>query len=351
LIKRKGVKKTGSTYSKSSNLKQLYWLLGVLISLLILAKVISFFLALNLPISFKPIGPVFNWDQKSTVNLVFVSTNKTSETEQSLVSYNPKEQKITILEISPQTYGELPRGYGSWKIGSVYKLGQDENPPRGGVLLGQSISKLIGLPIDGLIILKKPLKTADLMIKIHNNKLEILSLLSAISSDLTPLQSSRLIWNLSEVRGDKVVSLNFLESNITDSKLLPDSSRVLGVNTVKLDLFIRDNLSDGIISQENESIAIYNGTTHPGLTQAVSRMLTNMGANVIFAANAQNQLEKTQITFAKDEKSLTAARLGQIFAPNCMPDSCRSVDPKVANSRAQINIVLGEDYYQEWYQR
>lgn len=336
---------------RSSSIKQLYWLLGGLVSLLVLAKLISFFLALNQPLGLKPSGEIFSWDQKSSVNLVFVSPKSESETEQFLVNYSPKSEKITILEISPQTYTELPKGYGWWKVGSVYKLGQDEKVPRGGELLEQSISKLIGLPIDGLIVLDKPLNMDDLIKKMRANRLEIFGLISSVSSDLTPIQAANLFWRIAEVRSDKIFSLNFLQSNVTESKLLPDSSRVLGVNTVRLDLFIRDNLAEENITQEDKSIALFNATNHPGLTVEASRLLTNMGGDVIFTSNAQIKQEKTQVVFAKEEQSPTAQRLTQIFAPFCLPDGCRSNDPKVLESRAQVNIILGEDYWKLWYER
>lgn len=307
----------------------------------------------------KPTTQYLAWDQKSSVNLVFLSPKPEtdsvaqpssfgSETDQYLVNYSPKDAKISVLEISPQTYYELPKGYGWWKIGSVYKLGQDENPPRGGELLEQSVSQLIGLPIDGLIILKQPVKMEEFLTKMHGNRLEILNQLFSIRSDLSPLEAAKLFWKLSEVRPDKIITLNFLQSNVTDSKLLPDSSRVLGVNTVKLDLFVRDNLSDPNLEQEGKSIAIFNATSHPGLTSQVARMLTNMGADIIFTTTAQTQLEKSQIVFEKSEESQTTNRLSQIFAPDCLKVTCRSVDPKVTTSRAQINVVLGEDWWKEW---
>ncbi len=354
MSKRENASSFGQNFHRSNStvFRPLLWLFGILLGLLILAKLLSLALSLNQPIGITSASArPYNWDSKSAVNLLFVSLNSEAETKQSVVNFNPKQNKITILDISPQTYLDLPKGYGSWKIGSVYKLGQEETPPSGSKLLEQSVSKLISLPIDGIVVFNgsTPSSSEEFVTRLRKNRLNILSSLSKLNTDLTTLQIIKLFWQLSEVRADKIISLDFLQSNVTESKLLADSSRVLGVNTVKLDLFIRKNLADSNILEEGKSIAVFNGTSHPGLTAQVSRVITNLGGNVIIASNAENMLATSQVSFS--ESSLTALRLAQIYAPNCLPAGCLTNDPKLKVSRAQINIILGEDYYKSWYER
>jgi hypothetical protein len=335
--------------SERSKIKPLLVLFGILFGLLLLAKLISFLVALNTPLGINP-SQKFSWDGRSSVNLVLVIKKDDAQTIQSVVNYNPLDQSINVLDISEQTYFELPKNYGSWKVGSIYKLGQEDNPPSGGKLMEQSIAKLIGLPIDGILVLKKTegQNGEEVISKLRQNRLSIISLLSNSISDLTPLEAAHLLWTLSAVRSDKVASLDFLQSNVTDSKLLPDSSRVLGVNTVKLDLFIRKNMADPNILEESKSIAIFNATSHSNLTSQVARTLTNLGGNVITTANTTASQPHSLVTFTKD--SLTAQRIVEIYAPNCLK-SCQINDDKVNQSRAEINIILGEDYYHEWYEK
>lgn len=52
---------------------------------------------------------------------------------------------------------------------------------------------------------------------------------------------------------------------------------------------------------------------------------------------------------AEDVKSSrTYSRLSEIFAADCLRHSCSTSDQEVATSRAAINIVLGEDYFNYW---
>lgn len=335
--------------SNQTRLQPLLYLLGVLIGLIILSKILGLALFLQQPAGIQPLDR-FSWDGVSSINLVVVWPKNDRETGQSVVSFNPKDNQITVMDIVGDTYTSLPKSLGSWRLGSVYRLGEDEATGFGGRLLSLSISKLLGLPIDGLVMLpKKPDPPMEEIVRgFRQNRLSIISFVRNVKSDLSPLQLAKVLWALSGVRGDKTLSLNFLTSNITQSKLLPDSSRVLGVDTIRLDLFIRQNLADPNFVQESKNIVILNATSHAGLTVDAARMVTNMGGNVIITANANNPQRASSVVLLSGS-SQTARRLMEIFAPACLPGGCKVSDDKVTNSRGQIVVVLGEDYYRKWH--
>lgn len=297
----------------------------------------------------------FVWDKKTSINLVLTSLDLNSSTAFSVLNYNPKDQKITILHMSDDIYIDVPKDYGSWRLGSIYKLGQEEKPPIGAKLLQLSIAKMLGLQIDGMIIIKDKKNSAEeLLSNWHKNPLSILTFAPQTQTNLTPLDLLNLLKSLSEVRPDKISSLDLVKSTITESKLLPDNSRVLGIDTVKLDYFIRENMADGNIVDEGVTVAIFNATTHQGLAQEAARIVTNMGGTVTSLSNLE-PIEKSQLILKSEDsqvnQSLTANRLTQIFAPVCQTKKCLSKDDRVISSRAQINIVLGEDFYNFWHKR
>lgn len=333
---------------RSSATKLAFLALGLIIGVLILGKIVNFFEGLSKPFSQDILTKrSYVWDGSFAINIAFKGSSVW------VLNYDPEDKKTIVLKIPEETYMDLPRGYGSWRIGSIYQLGQEEIKPIGSELLKESISKLLGLPIDGFITLDQSSgQDLDKMIlNLHNNPLALLGFFRNIKTDLTPLETISLLRELAKVRSDKLVTLNLEESNITRSKLLPDSSRVLGVDSVNLDLFIRNKMSDQKISQENLEVAIFNATAHPGLAVDVARIVTNLGSNAIIVSNTENILQKSLVVSDNYRDSLTFKRLSQIFAPDCFKTSCQVNDPKIKNSRAQINIVLGEDYYNENYQR
>ncbi|MBI3486355.1 LCP family protein [Candidatus Daviesbacteria bacterium] len=333
---------------KSPATKLAFLALGLILGVLILGKIVNFFEGLSKPFSQDILTKrSYVWDGSFAISIAFKGSSIW------VLNYDPEEKKAIVLKIPEETYMDLPRGYGSWRVGSIYQLGQEEIKSIGSELLKESLAKLLGLPIDGFITLDQA-SNQDLdkiILSLRSNPLALINFIRNIRTDLTPLETVSLLRELAKVRSDKLVALNLEESNITKSKLLPDSSRVLGVDTVNLDLFIRDKMSDQKISQENLEVAIFNATTHPGLALDVARVVTNLGSNAIIVSNSEDILQKSIVTSENNRNSLTFKRLSQIFAPDCFKKPCQASDPKIKNSRAQINIVLGEDYYNANYQR
>ena len=368
-------KKYQNKKTNNKNLKLAFFALGILIILLLTAKLFSTFNSFKSPFSLK-FNSVSNhsWNNKTSLNLIITSNNKLNNESKAdnpdqsniaLVSLSPMEGKLTVLKISDQIYFDLPKGLGKWRVGSVFQLGEESKDPFGRELLKMSITKLTGVPIDGLIITPEVDKKSveEIVSSFRNNPIAILGFLSNIKTDLSIWDSMKFVMAASNVRNDKIVSLDLYRSSITESELLPDSSRVLGVDTMKLDTFIRESLADYSISDENYSVAIFNATDHTGLAQDVSRIVTNLGANVTILGNTKEKSTKTIVIirggkekdmFSDENKeeiknSLIFQRLSGMYASECIKGECQSFDQEVNSSRAEISIVLGEDYFNYWY--
>ncbi len=327
--------------------------LGFLFLILVLGKLALFLTSLQKPLNLN-IKKQYSWDGKSSLNLAFISSQPALELQIAVITLDPKGKKSMILSIPNKTYTELPKDLGWWEVGSIYKLGQEENPPAGDNLLKMSLSKMLGLPIDGIIILNnQDAKTAQLFIAgFRSNPISALTMTKDIKTDLTPVEIFQVYKELSQLRGDRIIPLNLERSDITESKLLKDSSRVLGIDSVKLDLYIRQNLADSNILEEGKSIAVFNGTDQTGLAAEAARIITNMGGNVVILTSiGSNQQESGVYAESKENNGMTFQRLAQVFAPNCLKKKCENTDPKVVNSRADISIVLGRDYLRLWHER
>jgi hypothetical protein len=318
--------------------------LGLILLVIILGKFFQLLGGLTKPFSADTlVKKEYSWDGKSAINLAI----KGKDVE--VASFDPSSQKLTLLKIPKDAYFELPKGFGTWRVGAIYELGQEEDPPVGSELLKTSLAKLMGLPIDGFVEYKGDQPFKEVVEEWHSNPLKILGFIKESKTDLSPLEAIGVYRAISSVRADKVVTLDTAQSDITQSKLLPDSSRVLGVDTIRLDLYVRDKMPDSQILAQAVPVGILNGTSHPGLGQDVARIITNMGGNVIFVNNTES-LQSVTVVVSK-EKSHTATRLMEVFAPSCLKGKCAILDSKVSLQRAQINIVLGEDYYQKYYSR
>lgn len=304
----------------------------------------------------------YSWDGSSVLNLIVAKAEKAESgnnlTQFSFVSLNPEEEEITVIKLSDEIFLDLPKNFGSWKLSSIYKLGQENKPAMGEDLLKMSVSKMMALPVDGILEIESD-RDLDIVKEIEtwkSNMLSGFSFLTRIKTDLSLKEAMEFVNKASNVRQDKITSLDLFRSTITSSKLLPDSSRVLGVDGVKLDTFIKQNLNDPGLLEEDMTVAVFNGTDHPGLTSAAVRMINNLGARVTIISNTSEKFVKNGIYVNPKEgegidKSRTYKRLAEVFVPSCLKTECVTADNEVINSRAAINLVLGEEYFNYWSQR
>lgn len=357
----------GKSFNKEKktkqNLKLALIALLLLGLLLVFGKVFQFFSEFQKPFyALNSKQREYSWDGSSVINLIVASVDKKAQDkdlkEITFVSLNTKEEELTIIKLSDEIFLELPKNFGSWKLGSIYKLGQENKPAIGEDLLKMSVSRMLALPVDGIVEMESS-EGLDIEKEVQSWKGNLLygfSFLTKIKTDLSLKEAMDFVSKAAKVRNDKITSLDLFRSTITSSKLLPDSSRVLGVDGVKLDTFIKQKLNDPVILNEDLTVAVFNGTDHPGLTAEAVRLINNLGARVTIISNTSEKFVKTGIYINPKEgesidKSQTYKRLAEIFAPGCLKESCATLDTEIINSRAAINLVLGEEYFNYWSSR
>lgn len=337
--------------------------LTLLISLILLGKLISAVANLGQPYS--PDQGVksdkkYSWDGTQTLNLVVKSKNIYT------LSFNPVEQSVVVIKIPDETYVDVPFNFGRWPVRSLYKLGQDDSVPMGALLLEKTMSSVFGVPIEGYLLLSTKLADKpfeDVVEQIRQNPWEALSLIRTSKTDLSLPELVRLVGGLRGVRSDKVKVVDLAQSQITQWNLLPDSSRVLGIQQVRLDQFVQDKFEDSKLRDSGLTIGIVNATDHPGLAENAARMVTNMGGRVIYTTSAETRVSSTLVL---GKPSYTTTRLVQVFNAGCLGQSsgllsklgltggakkCSFDDPSLDLSRSDVVVVLGEDYYTSFNQK
>jgi len=191
-------------------------------------------------------------------------------------------------------------------------------------VLKKTISTKLNIPIDGYIQVSSSFSSKtpfEIVQDLKSNPLEWFLNLKAIRSDLTPKELLSLSWSLSKVRFDKVKDLSIKDGG--------------------------DYFKDARIQNDQATIAVFNATGTPGLAQRAASVISNLGGNVIIITSSQtNDLKNSYVSVKDNAPSYTTQRLREIFAPNC-PENSKCVileDNNITSSRAQINIVLGQDF-------
>lgn len=106
--------------------------------------------------------------------------------------------------------------------------------------------------------------------------------------------------------------------------------------------YIRNTLKDGYIQNENANIAVYNGSTIPGLAGKKSTDLKSYGYNITATANAPTQdYPKTiLVDLTNGQKKYTKHYLEQrlgVTAVTALPDT------KITATGSDFVIILGQD--------
>lgn len=273
------------------------------------------------------------WDGKSRLNLVL--TNE----KVSLLSLNPADKELVFLSMPSQTLLEVIRGFGVYKVESVFSLGEMENH-RGGELLMGTVQENLGIPVDAYASI------SNLKSQISNVKTYILAcfklLLRNGKTNLTKWDLLRLWWELRKIRQDKIVMVDLKES--LKEIVLPDGTSAFEIEPEKIKKISGDFLKDFRIRQENLSIAVLNSTNHSGLANRGARLVENIGGRVVEVGDAGGGflgMEKCEIRSPKKLKtSYTVKKLIKIFA-------CQWSGEKMGESRAQVVLILGEDYWKK----
>lgn len=308
--------------------------LGLVVGLLILSWVISFTQSLFTPWkTHTNIKRNYIWDTQFNINLLFRSKNI------SVVSLNPKQGRIVIINIPDEVFLEVPHGFNFWQLRAVYELGQSQKQVGGHKLLVDSLQVFLAIPIDGYLDFsaQKPAKSSlEVVETLRKNPFSGFNLLSGLKTNLTMWEILRLKFSIAGIRFDKVKSISLDKFGVLENETLPDGTPVFTADPVKLDSVLSD-LADPAITEEHKTIAVFNATDRPQLAQKAARLITNLGGNVIITANAGERLKKTQVA---GEKSATLKRLKQIFN---LDDKISSSSADTA-SRAEVNLFLGEDF-------
>lgn len=313
--------------------------LAFLLGIILFSKIGNLF-GSGADISFKN----YIWNGKSTLNLVVKSDNTY------IISFNPQDSSFTVLKLPDETYVQVPLGFGRWPMRSVYDLGQAEKPPIGARLLKDTAGMLFGVPVDGYILTSGNFETVAEGVR--KNPFNIIGTIRESKTDLNILELVRFWWGVKGVRFDRFKSADLKNSDLTSWVLLPDGSRGLEPDRLKLDQFIQDRFEDSKLKDEGLNIGILNATGHLGLAEKAARTVANIGGRVIFTGNSEDKL---QDSFVLGKSGYTQTRLAQVFAPPCIQTSwplgffkskgCSLKSDSFNFSRAEVTVVLGEDYF------
>lgn len=278
------------------------------------------------------------WDGKSRISFVFQrSDSQGASGSVYLASYLPVGKRLVVFSFPGAAKIEVAGDYGRWRIGSVYPLGVLED--KEGRLLTSSISSLLGAVVEGWIVVDNEIKMNS------DNSRQILqkAILTSFGkrgfTNFSLWDRFRLFRALSSVRGHHVDWLDMGKAGVLREEEEPDGSLILVAVPELMDKLSQEYLFYSQVVEEGVSVAVLNATGRSGLGTSVSRLIRNIGGDVVSVSNYVKDADQNQVIVSREEllDSFTTKKLIEVF----QVDKVKVGD--TSENRAELLLILGEE--------
>ena len=288
-----------------------------------------------------------NPKQDYRVNILLISTSQQKTlTDLVLGTYDREEGTLRWLKIPTHVYFNLPSDYGWGDLQNAFLLGQTEDKQKGVDVLVRGVELLIATPIDGYISVNDGTDFMEDSLEkgrkylfglgFWARSLTVYDFVSTeVNTSLTPLSLTSYAVKAKQVRFDKV---NFKDLNDFATEAVIDNQKYPILDTHSLDSYLKEVLAEPKILADLAKIEVRNSTTKPGLATLAARVITNLGGNVVYTGNSEENLEVTKV-LVYGKKAKTAERLGEVLGAKV---EAKKPDNTV---RGDLVIQVGLDFF------
>src|SRR3989338_6257569 len=249
-------------------------------------------------------------DTSRRTNMVLFSVSDANEVTNVVVTtYNPENQEVYFIKLDPKTTVNLAYGRG---LNSLANAFQEKNID----ILLQTISDTFAIPIDGYFQLAQTDFSKENLLGLKKNITGVGNFWKIIHfgefgkkvktnyNALSLFSIYREIWS---IRADK-----FYYKELSQAYYLPEDQNGVTLtffNKEQIDSLIDKLFNDPSIEKEAAKVEIKNGTGKSGLATRSSRLISNIGVEVVAIDNAElDNIQKT-IIINYNQKNYTAGRI------------------------------------------
>jgi len=255
-------------------------------------------------------------------------------------SWNTTDNTFIILTVPSDDVIDALYGYGSYSLEALWRLGFIDK--KGGVLLSDSLSDTLGLPIGWYIGTKsQTLPNVQDALGYGKNLFSLSNIFpfmgSGYQSNIPVGLFVAFSRALAATRPDKIHKIDAGSLGVVSEELLPDGTTRKVLSPDFLDHALGGTFENNVLRQEGLSVALYNTTNIPALGNRATRILTNAGILVVTVGNDEPEISPCELTGPdKQLSSKTALYITSAFG-------CRNVVSK-DSARADLTIRLGREY-------
>lgn|GEM_PF-2584276 len=246
-----------------------------------------------------------------------------------VLSLDIKRKSATAIFFPGDVQVTSAHGYGRLPVGSLYKAGDWDS--QGSLVAKDTISDLLGMPIDLVLLETKPLISPTNL----GTRWAFLDYKKLTKDSI--FDWLNIAWAWMQIRSDKisVVDLNKYSSEI----ILADGNKAKTFDQENFDLKIGDKLAQSSVVSESFRTAVINSTDVNGLGAQASRFLINQGVNLVSTDSQKSLLSACEAQYSNPavQTSKTAWLVVEYF-------HCRLVKNTDLDNRFDLVVILGDDF-------
>lgn len=264
----------------------------------------------------------------------------------SLIAIDKEEHTIKQLTLPENTSIHLPYGLKDFKLKSLYKMAEMEQPNNPLSLIKQTLTDYFGVSTKNIYVLFNNSELQSFYEWISNpyNMFQLAFNADWTTNNVTGNTSRwemlQLASTIKNIPDQNKSSISILENDIGTKETTIDNTESIITDQNRLDTYIKRAFENKNIIEEKANIIIANATSTQGLARSAARIITNMGGIVVDLQNSETESQETKIIIS-DNKWLHSVTLQKIV--KSLPHSNITTITN-SESKSDITIILGKDY-------
>lgn len=261
-----------------------------------------------------------------------------------VASLDTQRNEWTTIQFPLDTTIKGVRGYGDYRVESLWQLARSEATPSGVVL--ESLTDEFGVPIDRYIGKKSQWEkrtgegggSRDIFTLSHllpfltgtyDTNVTIPEFIALIKKNGRETKTKRLVLSI---------------GNGLQEKFHADQTPYKAIDRQMLDHVTDDAFLDVNVAKEKKRVAVYNTTGIPAIGARVARILTNLGANVVAVGNKEKKEQECLVVGTRQAlRSYTGILIASLF-------SCKKEEMQ-EEQQGDVTINVGMEYAKKFVPR
>jgi len=255
-----------------------------------------------------------------------------------IFSYQPADEVLNIISLPSDLFLPVAKGYGNYKLENIPQLGELEKM-EAGELLRMSLQNFLAVPIDGFIFFNNCRPG-----EIEDQKFSLCLIGQKCRTNLSWWDLLRFKFRQNRLKLNQIRTLAIEEECLLKKEKLADGSEIFSLETSLIDDFSQRYFSEKDILTAGLKITVANESSAVGLAKKAGRLLKNIGAEIVINEKTDQHSLQSLLYYREKayQKSYSFQKMVQVFG---VKETI--FDPQM---RADLNLVLGEDFSQFFYQ-